>query len=385
MNTFDETMSYTDLTKNYSFMNITTVPMITTTTTENWVWIDLQMFPIYLYISPTIAIIGVILSIFCFIILSDSEFKETLYKYLKVETIFIGVNLLLTCFRPFHYNKVNWSSKTYFSYFYLIYGLYYFASTLEMAAVVTQICSTLDFYLLISNYHQKFRVFRILAYYKLVSLAIFIVSALLYIYQFFDKTLTGYWVAFEENDNITIKLLYRDEATEFDKTLAKKVLEMGVFLLRDLVFLGLLIFLNVLIYLRVKQTMKNKKSVLKYMLNNREETATQTDVNNQVKSDFTKSTKKRTNNIQKTQQKTTLMVVFNGLNYIFGRTPILIYFILVNSGIRTDGVYLYNQFAVLAVYISYTIKFFLYYYSNNKFRKTFKKYCKQVVLFFKTK
>jgi hypothetical protein len=384
MNTFDET-NYSSSTQNYSLVNITTVSMRAATTTENWVWIDLQMFPIYLYISPTIGIIGVLLSILCFIILSDSEFKETLYKYLKVETIFIGVNLFLTCFRPFHYNKVDWSSKTHFSYFYLIYGLYYFASTLEMAAVITQICSTLDFYLFISNYHQKCKVFGVLAYYKIVTFVIFVVSGLLYVYQFFDKTLTGYLVAFQENDNVTIKLLYRDESTEFDKTLAKKVLEMGVFLLRDLLLLGILIFLNVLIYLRVKQTMKNKKSVLKYMLNNREETATQIDANIQNKSDLTKSAKNRTNNIQKTQNKTTLMVIFNGLNYIFGRTPILIYFILINIGIRTDGVYLYNQFAVLAVYISYTIKFFFYYYSNNKFRKIFKKYCRKLFFLFKYK
>jgi hypothetical protein len=366
----------------------------TTSVKETFVWFDLQMLASFLYVSPILGVIGLFLNILVFIVLSDAQFKETLYKYLKVEAIFIGSNLFLQTLRPIHYNRMNWLSKSYFSHFYLVYGLHWFASILEMAAVISQLCSTLDFYLLISNYHKKFKIFTVLEYYKIVGSAIFISSVLLYLYKIFDTTIACYLVAYEthmstmysnENStilsNIALRHLCRDEKTEFDKTIVKKVFEMGVFILRDFVLLLCLMALNVLIYFRVKQSMANKKSVLKYMLKNREKEES-TIQSEQITKGVNLVQKKQSKNIEKTRQKATLMVIFNGLNYFFGRTPILIFFIWNNTFEWSDSLLLCLQIAVLAVYLSYTIKFFLYYYSNNKFRKTFKKKAFELLYFF---
>jgi hypothetical protein len=339
--------------------NITWTHTIGSNTT-NFIWLDIRVLPIFLYVCPILGIVGLFLNVLVFIVLSDAEFKETLYKYLKIEAMFIGTNLFVTCFRPVHYKKEDWYSKSYFSYFYLVYGLHFLASILEMAAILAQLCSTLDFYLLISNYHKRFKLFRVVKYYKTMGLAIFLFSVLLYLYQIFDKKITCYMVQYENS----LRRLCRDEPTEFSETLAKKSLEMGVFILRDFVFLLLLMALNVLIFFQVKRSMKNKKSVLKYVIHNRKE--------EKVAIKYDSSTQETLKSIERTQQRATLMVFFNGLNYFFGRTPILIYFVWYNLEDWSDSLLLCLQIAVLAVYLSYTLKFFLYCYSNNKFKRSFK-------------
>jgi hypothetical protein len=193
--------------------------------------------------------------------------------------------------------------------------------------------------------------------------------------QIFDKKIACYFVLFENSK----RHLCREEQTEFSQTTLKKVFEIGVFILRDFVVLLLLISLNVLIYLRVKSNIQNKKLVL-----NHTESREKEDIQSELKE--TNIARKKHNRqskiMEKTQQRATFMVLFNGFNYLFGRIPILVFFIWNNLENWSDSLMTCLEIAVLAVYLSYTIKFFLYYLSNNRFRRSFNKKALRLIQFF---
>jgi hypothetical protein len=337
--------------------NITWIHSVASNSSQ-FILLDQRIMPIFLYVCPTLGMVGLFLNILVLVVLSDAQFKETLYRYLQIEAIFIGINLFVNCLRPIHYYKTNWLSVSRFSYIYLVYALHFLASVLEMAAILAQLCSTIDFYLLISSSHKKFKLFSVLAYHKTIGSLIILLSFLLYAYQIFDKKIACYTVAYQN----TLRQVCRDERTRFSETTVKKAFEIGVFILRDLVLLMLLMSLNVLIFLRVKRSMKNKRSILNCRIKRGEQLAIKS---NAQRKDTVKS-------IERTQQRTALMVLLNGLNYFMGRTPILVYFIWNNLDNWSDAMLYYLQAAVLAVYLSYTIKFFLYYKSNSKFRRSFR-------------
>ena len=93
--------------------------------------------------TPIIDIMGVILSFSGLIILQNSQFKEVLYKYLKVETLFIGINLTISSLRPMYHCEM---ASTYKSNLIVIFQMYfrgYFGSALEEAAFLCNLIAIL--------------------------------------------------------------------------------------------------------------------------------------------------------------------------------------------------------------------------------------------------
>jgi len=322
-----------------------------------YVFIDYRMEAVNLYICPMIGIIGFILNTLCCFIFSFKDFQELLYKYIKMVNLFIALNLLLASMRPIYFNKSNWFSKSYFAKFYLAYGLDFTSSILEMASIICQIYSTLTFYLLVSNLFQKYKYARFIIYYKINCFFIMLFSVLIYSYKLFTQYIYAYLVPIEENNYIELKLHHSILYTEFNKSTIKKVIEICVFLLRDFILLVLLTGLEFLIYKQVKRSIQSKKSIML----------------------AANSTRKTNKKLQNMQHRITLMVIINGINFIFGRIPILIYFVLVNLVGNSNHVMIFLNFAIVAVYTSYAVNFFIYYFCNLKFRKVFRLFLLQIM------
>ena len=70
-----------------------------------------------------------------------NEFKDSFYKYLKIQSIFVALNSLLIVLQPIKYCDNCSVSKTYFAQIYFIYFRIYSSSIFEM---VTLYCSWLS-------------------------------------------------------------------------------------------------------------------------------------------------------------------------------------------------------------------------------------------------
>ena len=103
-----------------------------------------------MYLIPPIALIGLVFSIICFVILSNKDLKENFYKYLKVELIFIGINQLTQIMRPFIYLDSNWLSSTLFIQIYQIYFMIFAVSGIEMTALILHLLSSFNYYVIVA-------------------------------------------------------------------------------------------------------------------------------------------------------------------------------------------------------------------------------------------
>jgi hypothetical protein len=340
----------------------------------------MECIVIYIYVIPIVSLIGFLLSILCFFIFLNKEFKEVLYKYLKVESLLISMNLFIQIFRPVYFYNASYFSKTLFSQIYSFYILYYFVSSLEMASFLLHIMSSLDFFLLISNLTQKLTFYKKLNY-KLVSVIIFLFSISIYIYIIFIKEIRSHDVLFIDSKDVILSytIIYLSYDTEFSKTTVKKIMEISVVVLRDGIFLLTLVILNIIIYLHVRSSIMKKRRMLNRdngsMIKTEAEAASIDDLsinNHPTTINVKKSKSERKNN--KAQYKLTIMVIIGSLNCILGRLPILSDFIVQNIIGWNDQVKLLNMYACLAVYVSYSINFFLYMYTNKRFNKIFFQY-----------
>lgn len=334
--------------------------------TKEWIYIDVDEDPIYIYACPIVGLLGCILNILTLIIFLDKQFKENLYRFLRIESIYIIINLFITCLRPLYFCKSKWLSKYFATQLYYIYLLFYLASVLEMTALLTHVLATFDFYALISNIKIKCLSFlekKII--FKLNVVGTFLLSCLMYSYQLFMFDMVSYQIL-EVDLNQTVinqRIIYESKPNEFyNKSIFKKAIEMFVSIYRDGILLSVLIILNILIYFQVIKTLRNKKMLLNTNANNNQQILNSSSSTNRASA--------------KAHNKMVLMVLIGSTNVFLGRIPILIDFILRNLIKNHD---MLNKLAVLAVYVSYSINFFLYYYTNLRFRNVFNQYSRKLI------
>ena len=308
----------------------------------------------WVIIIPSSGILGLILTLFSLIIFSNSVFKQEIYTFLKYESVFIAIDLFVTSFRPMFSYVQSEFSITYFSQLYYIYFIIIFTSIFEMSAIICHNLSNYELYILLSN-KQKPKFLQKCPK-KIICAIIFAFSCLIYLYQFFSFRVRAY--GNYEINNFTNKTEfvftnYRYGTFDFNDTLAKKLIQIIAFFLRDGVNLILLIGLNVMIFFTVKDVILKKKILLQNMA--------------------TKDSSKKTNQIRNSQRTTAIMVLLVSLSYIIGRLPIMTITILMEF-YRNDTIEFITIISVFCVYISYGSYFFIYYICNNKFRKIFNDY-----------
>ena len=340
------------------------------------VWIDTETDHFWCIVVPTASAIGLIANIICFSIFNSSEFinknklKENLYRYLKIEALFIIFNLFIQMFRSIMFissYQLGLLSKVY-----SLYMLWILAGILEMSALLSHLTSTSDFYMVIRNKTNFKWLHKISRHIKAVF--IFSVSFLNFSYLFFCFKINGYEIKSENEFNQTVtNWIYSIEDTEFKKTTLKTILEIFAYVLRDGLINLVLLLLNILIFQHVKRSLNNKKKVIYSASTN----GKPTDNNSLVETNCDqrrKSLKKNDEKIKKANFKAALMVILTCLNNLYGRTPILVVFVLRNFYDLEIINNIINKMACLSVYISYILNFFIYFFSNSRFRKILKRH-----------
>ena len=106
---------------------------------------------IYCYIGPVLSLIGFVLNTSCFIIFTDAKFKSSnVYNYLKVEILFIDIDLILNSMRPIYFCDGSITANRYSSLVFAITSQY-FGIIAQMTALICEILSNVEFYLQINN------------------------------------------------------------------------------------------------------------------------------------------------------------------------------------------------------------------------------------------
>ena len=89
--------------------------------------------------------------------------------------------------------------------------------------------------------------------------------------------------------------------------------------------------------------------------------------------------------LKKIESKLVLSIYFNSLKCLLGRIPILVYIYL--KGFNNLNVLIINKqflgdfypYAAMAVYVSYSVNFFIFYHGNNHFRKILNAYISKLI------
>jgi hypothetical protein len=320
--------------------------------------LDENIFQVYAF--PILSLIGIILSIFIFLIFSHSSFKQNIYVFLKYESVFIWLDLCATAFPIFIYRPEL--DKSYFKCFYTIYSIAVLKSVLEMTGILCHIMSSIELVLLISNKARP-KPFQKVPN-LIIVLILYLISALIYSYKFFAVFIDAepYGPLFNNATNKSSfqYVGYKISSTKFDKSFTKKLIEIIAFVIRDGISLIVLIALNFLIYFKFKKTIAKKKRILKlnisfFTTNNKNEA----NINNKLK---------------RSKRKTAFMVMIVSICYTIGRMPIMISFIIRNLYDETNGMRIFRIASVISVILSYDSYFFIYYFTNNNFKKLFRQY-----------
>jgi hypothetical protein len=319
----------------------------------------------FVYVAPSVAFIGIWFEIISILVFSHQDFKnQDLFKYLKVKVYFEMFDLLFGILRPLSDCKTCETSTTYFARVFFIMTIVYLASVCETSAILCQIVSSLNFYLLVSNkLNSKSSLWCVIINFfkkiKLVCAIIVLFGLILFSYQLAQYEVIGKTVL-DETKNQT-KIVYIQNNRPFNDHIIKTILEVVTFFIRDFVCLAILIIINMNLYLRLRKNIKSKAEFCRQ--NNR----------SQKHERVVKDEDKNMIKLVKFESKMTIMFIVIFINHIFGRMPILLFFIIRNF---YDGIIMFYfiRIAVFHIYFSYSISFFFYFFSNRKFKRVFLKH-----------
>jgi hypothetical protein len=321
----------------------------------------------FVYVAPSVAFVGILFEIISILVFSHPDFKsQYLFKYLKVKVYFEMFDLWFGLLRPISDCKGCDTSTTYFSRVFFIMTIVYLASVCETSAILCQILSSLNFYLLVSNKLNSRKWCVLIKFFKKIKLVcclIVLFGLILFSYQLAQYEIIEKAVL-DEAKNVS-KIIYIQTNRPFNDHIIKTVLEVVTFFIRDFVCLVILIIINLKLYLRLRKNIKTKAKFRRQNIESNKMTQNQEIVNNVGKKDIIK--------LVKFESKMTIMFIVIFINHIFGRMPILLFFIIRNFH---DGIemFYFIRIAVFHIYLSYSISFFFYFFSNKKFKRVFLHY-----------
>jgi hypothetical protein len=330
-------------------------------------------FEFLTYLTPPVTISGTILCSLCIVVFSQPSFGQKLYKFLKYESIFIACDLLIKSGSPVTYCKSCALSTTLFSCVYLIYFCVYLSSICEMSALICNILSALFCHLHISKLRMQKPVKPSLLFvlininHRIIVCFIVLFSACLYSYQLFQ-----FEINHVGNSTIQSENFYVVEPTSFYYSDLNMSLEIISHSIRDGFNLTILIIVNTLLIIKIRRNLKQKSTTV--FPNNH------TDITNiQTCNKFSNNVHFNDSNSNKlpmkiplivlSQKKITKLIVINCFNTILGRLPIFLYFILRNVSSNSIYINFLGAFSFFFVYFCYFTKFFLFYFTNCKFRE----------------
>ena len=272
------------------------------------------------------------------IIFSKEEFKELVYKYIKLELVIWFIYSIQSLFLPYLYNfefafayYVQWISFVSFGFLFNIWSTVYF---------YLNILSSLSCYLLVKN-KTSTKLYKLLSYHKLSFMIIFAFGVIMYSYLFFMYEIK----LFYENSTNNQTYFYAVSQNEISLSNTGIIIEVVVFLIRDGLGLILVLIINLILLIDFRKIMRNKKAILKYK--------TDTRVN------------------KNSENKLVLITLLNFLVGIMIHVPYLLFIIIKNFAslvIDSPILKILIKVFLFSTQVSYCFNIFSFYFGNKRFR-----------------
>jgi hypothetical protein len=385
----------------------------------------------FLFLCPIFGSIGFLLCSISIFIFSQEEFKEKLYSYLRMECLFMGLNLLTQAFRPIVFCDFYCTiSKSLPACALFIYGLVYLVGIYEMCTLFFSFNSALHVYCLInSNNRLLSRILDIQPSYKTATLLILAFGLGLYSFVLFQyeivyvdarSLLSSFNVSASES-NETQNRIYRVKMTEFYFSNVRAYIEIAAMIVRDGVGITLNISINILLFASFRRNIQTKSKLLNIHIRsdlkaNRAHHPQQLQLDHrhlnhhhqhrqhhhhnhhhhhhqhqqrELESAETSNrlTTKMTNSdnsaearqinedklkaVKRFERRAAKMIILNCSNCILGRLPIFTTYLLRNFISNETIKEHYIAVSCILVYVSYIFSFFLYYSNNKRFKEIF--------------
>ena len=294
-----------------------------------------------------------------------------------MEMLFLSLFLIFNSVRPIYICRNTLTREQYYSaLIYLISA--YMITIFEMCSVVCSLFSSIEFYILISNQKKsKLILFRKYSY-KLISLILFIICSVIYSFRLYEfeivegrRSVNSTFASNNSSPFINVK--YYCNKSSYSNSIYFKIHKLFGSLLLNGVNPIVFIILNVMIFIRVRNSLKQKRLLLK---NEIESTMTstskqQTDVINSKKVNSKISTKNAENSLN-------LMFILGNLNTLTTRACILGYFIFDTI---YEGSKLTEIICIFAIIIYHILNFLIFYFTNNVIKNVTHNYLKRLIFF----
>ena len=284
------------------------------------------------------------------IIFSKKEFKELVYKYIKLELVILVIYSVQSSFLPFFFDfefaltyYVQWISLVCFGFLFNIWSTVYF---------YLNILSSLSCYLLVKNKTSS-KLYKLLSYYKLSLLIIFAFGIIMYSYVLFMNEIKLVY----DNSTTNQTYFYVMSGNEVNVSKIGIIIEVFVIVIRDGVGLILILIINLILLVDFKKAMRNKKAVLKY-------------------------NKKDSKMSKNSENKLVLITLLNFLVGIMGHVPYLFLVLIKNFGalvINSASFKLSVIILLFSTQISYCFNIFSFYFGNKRFRHHLNAYAKRLL------
>jgi hypothetical protein len=310
--------------------------------------------------GPTI-ILGILGCLICALIFSSHTFKQKkLFSYLKNECIFM-LAVLATSLLPIIFDQKQWPhlSQTLLAKYVLNLLYYYLSSLLEMCAILSSIFASISCYSILDSschleHHQnknRCLTFLISLSPNKVTLGFLIASALTFVYQPFVSRVS--------DQNMF--------AIEFFQTrmVAFEIYSFMDLLVRDGLLLAILLVVNYKIGMKIRANLRNKMAL-------------------KGGGRLGRGGSQSSNSVRETQKTNlTKMILADCANSTLGRLPILVYFLINNIWAKLETSFPFKSLCAFAIYLSFLMKLFLYYYFNKRFRVIFCRGLKSLLRIFR--
>lgn len=269
-------------------------------------------------------------------ILALSRIKDaSLFAYLKFEMIFILLDCLIYSFSLFSACNMCFSLNRYIICFYEFYGLDFLSSVVEMTSGLMSILAALSCLLMLNastNNSSRLSTLFSKCNPGLLAIFSFIFSTLIFSYQLTVPIPTYSSESNMTDDSYCVWIDSFQSAINRFFVITSYVISYGVFGF-------VLIVVNIFIVLKLRKNLKNNSVSM------------------------TSQAKRKT-----IEHKLTKLIVFDCFNLIIGKCPIMAYFIvgeLCDINLLTFPL---GSLSTVMIFISYDIKFAIYYKLNSKFK-----------------
>lgn len=286
----------------------------------------------FVFIVPSLSLPTFLLTLFTLFILFKLSREAAMFAYLKLESLFILIDLFIFIIVPIlkypeYFPGFNPNISKIFS----VVLVYNMAGVLEMSSCLMAIVAVLGCHSILeatNKSHVYSIVFRLNP--NLLALITFGISILNFSYQYFQ-----FKIVVDPNSNSTSH--FHVDNTEFQQSVASKILFIISFSISNCFLIFLLVIVNFVTLAKLRKKLNNPKS---------------------------SSTNKR----DRMEKKMTKLILIDSFVVFFGRIPLFVYFVLNAQGKLFSSNIPWSGMANSLMIVSFFLKFFIFYSFNKRFK-----------------